>query len=248
MRMGAAIAMAKGHRTSRAVMEQHSPETVESDDAQTKLFRKLNFFPTWPWAARAIAEIVLGIDPLARTVEEPACGIGSFGEPLREYFDFVGMSDIHDYGRSYAVRDFLAAGSLFSDLRDERPDWVMTNPPFRLAGQFLERALQVARRGVAFICPVRYLECGVRYDQLYSGPNCLTLMAPFIERVPMVLGRLDPKATTTTAYAGFFFLKGAKPLPIRPIPPGTMARLTRPDDIRRFVHVQPMALFEGAAA
>jgi hypothetical protein len=236
--------MAKGQNTSSAVMAQRAPDVVEKDDALTALYRKLDFFPTPPWAARAVAETVRLLTPNARTAGDPACGMGHFGEPLRDYFDFVGMSDIHDYGRCYEARDFLDGDSLFATPRgDMQPDWVITNPPFHLALEFLQAALKVAYMGIAFVCRTNFLHSDTRYAQLYLSQAPLTLLAPFIERPNMVLGRWDPDASTATDYSAFFFVNGLDPLPIRPIPPGTKQRLTKADDARRFA-ASPAPLFE----
>ena len=84
-------------KPSRAVMEARAPASVERDDAVTALYRALDYFPTPPWAARAGAELVQRLDPLAKTVWEPACGEGHMAGPLAEYFS-VCASDIHPHG------------------------------------------------------------------------------------------------------------------------------------------------------
>jgi hypothetical protein len=62
------------------------------------------------------------------------------------------------------------------------------------------RALQIANRGVAILARTVFLESVGRYDGIFSrGPP--TKFAQFVERVPMVKGRLDGKATTATGYA-----------------------------------------------
>jgi hypothetical protein len=113
---------------------------------------------------------------------------------LREYFRDVQAFDAYEYGYS-DVRDFLThpyrAGSF---------DWVITNPPFRLAEDFVHRALSVARRGVAILARTVFLESVGRYESIFSR-NPPTIFAQFVERVPMIKGRLDPKATTATGYA-----------------------------------------------
>ena len=51
--------------------------------------------------------------------------------PLREYFGTVKASDIFAYGHG-AVADFLA-----TPLEASSVDWIITNPPFRLAEDFI---------------------------------------------------------------------------------------------------------------
>lgn len=229
-------------KPSRAVVEDHAPATVEADDPRKALWRKLDFYGTPPWAGRAGAEIIQRLDPDVSTAWEPACGEGTMAEPLGEYFA-TWASDLHDYGKGYKVADFRGP-SPFSG----RPEWVITNPPFAYAAEFLARGLEVAHRGVALLCRLSFLATGDRYLPLYRSEHPMTLCAPFMERVPMVLGPWDPAAGTMTEYAWFFFMKGAAPRPIDPVPPGTRDRLTKPDDVRRFCKPAPAPLFDSLPA
>lgn len=215
-----------------AVMAARAHGEVESDDARTALFRALEYFPTPPWAARAGAELIRSVDPEARRIWEPACGEGHMAAPIGESFDVI-ASDVHPFGFG-AVVDFLdpASGWPFDD-RMERPDWIVTNPPFKLAGEFLQLGMRRAERGVALLLRLQFLEGGGRFPLLY-GAEPLTLCAPFAERVPMTLGRWDPAASTATGYAWFFWHRGAEPQPLRGIPPGTRRRLTKAEDAARF--------------
>lgn len=215
---------------STAVMAQKAPSEVEGDDPQTALYRKLNFFPTPPWAARAGAELILSIDPFADVVWEPACGEGRMARPLAEYFARVIASDVHPYGFGEVI-DFLG------DIEGGGPeaDWIVTNPPFAIAADFLRLALGRARRGVALLLRLAFLEGGERYPLLY-GARPITVFAPFIERVPMALGRWDPELSSATAYGWFVWDKQAPvtdPV-IRPIAPGARDRLWHGGDAARF--------------
>lgn len=213
-----------------------SAASVEGEAERAALHRQLDFFPTPPWAARAGGELVRFLDPEARTIWEPACGEGHMAAPLAESFD-VFASDVHPFGYG-AAADFMG-----HDVPDAwggaLPDWIVTNPPFQVAGAFARLGLQRARRGVALLLRLAFLEGGARYGLLY-GAEPLTLCGVFAERVPMTLGRWDPKASSATAYAWFLWRKGpstslgtGEPR-LLGIPPGTRERLTRPEDARRF--------------
>ena len=80
-------------------------------------------------------------------------------------------------------------------------------PPFRLAEEFVQRALVVARSGVAMLARTVFLESVGRYQGIFKN-NPPTKFAQFTERVPMVKGRLDKKASTATEYAWFVWEKG----------------------------------------
>jgi hypothetical protein len=85
-------------------------------------------------------------------------------------------------------------------------DWVITNPPFRLAEDFVHRSLIVARRGVAVLVRTVFIESVGRYRNLFAK-KAPTICAQYTERVPMVRGRLDRKASTATGYAWLVWQK-----------------------------------------
>lgn len=170
--------------TSHAVMSQRIEANDSPDD-----------FPTPPWATRALIEHVIGVDETNQlTCLEPACGAGHMVKVLREYFAEVRFADANDYGFG-PVRDFLSC-----PYETNAIDWVITNPPFRLAEDFTQRSLDVARVGVAMLVRSVFLESVGRYERLFSK-NPPAIFAQFVERVPMVRGRLDKKAATATGYA-----------------------------------------------
>jgi hypothetical protein len=119
---------------------------------------------------------------------------------LEEYFGEVQCSDSYDYGYG-AVRDFLA-----NPYETNACDWVITNPPFRLAEEFVIQALRTARKGVAILARTVFLESVGRYEAIFHKTPP-TKFAQFVERVPIVKGRLDCKATTATGYAWFVWEK-----------------------------------------
>lgn len=174
--------------TSHAVMAQRA----EPHDS-------LDYFPTPPWATRALCEHVLighgwRRDNLAaQTFWEPACGQGHMAKPLCEYFECGRASDVHAYGYG-AVEDFL-----FARKRAGIVDWVITNPPFRLAMQFILEAREIASQGVCMLVRTSFLESGERYRELFL-PHKPLIVAPFVEHVPMLKGRLDRNASSATSY------------------------------------------------
>lgn len=189
---------------SSAVMQQRA----EAEDS-------LDFFPTPPWATRALLRHVIGRDHGKEQVWEPACGSGAMALPLLEGFGAVYLSDVHDYGAGHDVHDFLFP---VMPPRLERCDWIVTNPPFNLAEEFIVRALGVAEKGCAMLVRTAFLEGVGRYQRLFQlRPP--TQVAFFSERVPMVKGRLDQKASTATSYSWLVWWKGIGPQPPMWIPP-----------------------------
>jgi hypothetical protein len=113
--------------------------------------------------------------------------------PLQEYFKAVAESDIHDYGQR-SICDFLD-----SDHTAGLFNWIITNPPFNKAQQFIETAQRLATDGVAMLVRTSFLEGVMRYQTMYLK-NPPDIVAQFSERVPMVKGRCDKKASTATSY------------------------------------------------
>ena len=174
----------------------------------------LDDFPTPPWATRAICEHIMLMGYLLdhSTVREPAANRGYMARPLGEYFADVEASDIHDYGAGYPVSDYLFG--------PDQPmvDWTFCNPPFRLAEQFIERALRTSNTGVAMIVRTSFVGGAGRFERLFSK-NPPSVVAQHVERVPMVKGRYDPKASTATSYCWLIWIDGEDPTQFAWIPP-----------------------------
>ncbi len=204
----------------------------------------LDFFPTPPPATRALVEDVLmpllniGRGDLA-SVREPAAGQGHMAEILRDYFRVVYASDIFDYGVDYPTCDYLARGlALGDDAPRQVTDWVITNPPYNLAADFLERALSEASVGVALLLRTSWSEGEERFERIFKK-RAPQIVAQFSERIAMLKGRWDPAASSATAYAWYVWWKPmleTVPNSTRLvwIAPGVKRRHTKQADVRRF--------------
>lgn len=187
---------------SYAVMAQ----TPNRDD-------KLQHFPTPPWATRALCEWLQGQGYRLGDSDclEPAAGRGHMVRPLADYFDTVYASDVADMGAGYAVADFLMSGA------DDKFDWIITNPPFSLAQDFIFEGLRRARVGVAMLVRLSFLEGMTRHDELFSVHPPKAILQ-YAERVIIAKGVCrDPsksyideqgekrKPSTATAYCWVIF-------------------------------------------
>jgi hypothetical protein len=211
-----------GPNRSAAVMQQR--RTVAPD--------ALDYFPTPPWATRALCEFLSeqmgGGMPLSDlTCWEPACGEMHMARPLAEYFREVIATDVHRYGDDHQLFDFTLAK--FEHRADgDLPDFVITNPPFRLAAEFIASATAIARHGFAMLVRSAFLEgCG-RHSALFSI-NPPSFVLQFVERVAMVEGRLDREAASATAYCWLVWLEGEPDTRLRWIAP-CRRRLERQGD------------------
>lgn len=213
---------------STAVMQRR----VEPHDS-------LDDFPTPPWATRALCEFLeeLGFELSMLSCREPAANRGHMVRPLFESFGHVMASDIYDYGVGYIVQDYLFG----LDEHFDRTDWTITNPPFRLAEQFIERALRLSRVGVAVIVRTSFLEGQDRCEGLFrKDPPAFVLQLS--ERCGMFKGRLmrlgtkyvdykgdERSAATATSYCWIVWLKGETDTRLRWIAP-CRKRLERATD------------------
>ena len=178
--------------TSHAVMQQRKSPKNELDD-----------FPTPPWATRALIHECFNDN---RTIHysclEPACNRGYMAKALKEYFGSVETSDIKDYGyKGTKVADFLQ-----HPYDAESFDWVITNPPFKLAEEFIRESWRVSRIGFCLLVRTSFLEGVGRYQRIFSKIPP-TGIYQFSERVPMVKGRLDKNASTATSYSWLIWEK-----------------------------------------
>jgi hypothetical protein len=230
----------KNGLTSSSALGQAAPKVPEPNGARALMASRqepansLDFFPTPPFATRALIERVLPIlgirqsDLAKMNAWESACGEGHMAEPLTEYFGQVIATDIHDYGYGEAQVDFLSEDTC----RDA--DWWITNPPFGdKAIRFALRALKLARVGTAMFMRLQWLETIKRYELVFRD-HPPTLISFFVERVNLCKGRWEPDGSTATAYCWLVWIHGETPRPPFWIPSGCREHLTRPDDAVRF--------------
>lgn len=200
----------------------------------------LDFFPTPPWATRAfcthvLPAIVAPDDPVGlHSAWDPAAGEGHMALALADYFREVHASDIFADGYGFGRKaDFLHPDFLW------RPaDWIVTNPPFNQGADFVFKALELCRVGVAMLVRVQFLEGQDRHATLFRRRPPLKI-AQFVERVPMHRGRWVCNGKTATAYAWLVWLKYPPHAAIGADPgfmwiPRCRRALTKHDDVLNF--------------
>ncbi len=174
--------------------------------------QSLDDFPTPPWATRALIEEVIGprmtgghVCLRSQNAWDPACGRGHMSAAMAEYFFAVHGSDVADYSEDafstqHRVADFLGLDAVPPRIEKQGVDWIITNPPFRLASEFIRRALALRpRMGVAMLTRLAFIEGVERHRSLF-GPHPPTTVAQFAERVPILKGRVSATGSTATAY------------------------------------------------
>jgi hypothetical protein len=126
-------------------------------------------------------EALLRVERLPRLVWEPAAGRGAIANVLRAHGHDVLASDIVDYGvPGQEVSDFLAIDSGCYPLREGT--CIVTNPPFKIAQQFVEHALRLCPK-VVMLLRLAFLESERRCDILDDAG--LARVWVFRKRLPM---------------------------------------------------------------
>ena len=97
---------------------------------------------------------------------EPACGQGHISKTLEEMLPSFNIisTDLIDRGYGQGGIDFLTYdyGRTFGT--------VITNPPFSLAKEFIEKGLEVSKKYVIMLCKIQLLEGVKRKDMFLNTP------------------------------------------------------------------------------
>jgi len=135
---------------------------------------------------------------LPRIIWEPACGTGNIVKALREAGHAVIATDLNDRGCPYSQSriDFLM------HCPSSNIDAIVTNPPFSLAEEFVDVALQRAPL-VVMLLRLAFIESERRSRILDGG--MLARILVFANRLPMMhrAGWEGRKANSGMAFAWF---------------------------------------------
>jgi hypothetical protein len=162
--------------------------------------RGVDLYETPPEAVRAL----LGVERLPLYVWEPACGPGAIAQVLRAAGHRVYATDLFDHGcpDAEAGVNFLEQLNAPSGI-----GCIVTNPPYRLAAEFVAHALRLVPRAVMLL-RLAFLESERRSSILDRG--ALARVRVFRNRLPMMrrAGWNGPRASSAIAFAWFVFDRG----------------------------------------
>lgn len=163
----------------------NSVSLITGGKSKTWQREKHDFYATPEETTRAILDVLV----LEGSILEPACGMGHISKVLKEYYpeNEIISTDLIDRGFGEGGIDFL------NHDYGRRFDNIITNPPFKLAKEFVEKALTIANDKVIMLMKIQFLESKGRREFLENSP--LKYVYCFSERQPMMRNgwKINPK-------------------------------------------------------
>lgn len=164
---------------------------VRSADAEPN-----DYYATEPKAV----ELLLEQESFSELIWEPACGEGHIAKVLENHGHSVISTDLIDRGYGLGGRDFFKETGVF------RGD-VITNPPYKCAKEFVEKALELVEPGrkVAMFLKLTFLEGQGRRDLFRNNPP----QTVYVSSARLQCGKNGLFAgSSAVAYCWFVWRKG----------------------------------------
>lgn len=183
---------------------QYSAFTVHGATGHGKEPREVNdYYATDPRAMKLLLEQ----ESFNHLIWECACGEGSLSEVLKEKGYVVRSSDLIDRGYG-EVKDFLKT-------KEHWDGDIITNPPYRYASEFVEKALEIIGGGgkVAMFLKLTFLE-GKKRKELFKKYPPKTIYVSSGRLGCAKNGEFGSHSNTAIAFAWFVWEKGFAGSPI----------------------------------
>lgn len=168
--------------------------------------REINdYYATEPKAL----ELLLNKETFCRYVWEPACGEGHLSQVLKRLGYDVHSTDLIDRGYGTGGVDFLQySGKWGGD--------IITNPPYKYALEFVEKALSIISEGhrVAMFLKIQFLEGVSRHEFFKKNPPKMIYVSTRRLRCAMNGDFEKYSKSNAITYAWFIWEKGFKGDPI----------------------------------
>ena len=135
------------------------------------------------------------------SILECACGTGAISKILeREINNEIISKDLIDRGYGEVNKDFLTESGTYSN--------VITNPPFNIAKEFVEKALSISTNKVAFLMRIQFLEGKKRKELFDKNPPSRVYV--FSYRLPYLRGDEEQPETSAMCLCWFVWDKSYK--------------------------------------
>ena len=145
-------------------------------------------------------DYLLEHEDFSENVWECACGSGKLSERLKENGFNVKSTDLiyRGYGEKEGI-DFLFQDQVFDGD-------IITNPPYNLALEFVEKALELSNRKVAMFLRIQFLESKKRYERLLKEHPPKKVLV-FVKRMRCYPNDSDTLKSSAICFAWFIWDK-----------------------------------------
>lgn len=182
-------------RTRLGINKKHTTKDRETDD----------FYATDPVALEKLIQAAPHIFAGNKVIWECACGNGNLAQVLGRHGFPTFASDLKNRGYGFGNTDFLEQINFID------ADVILTNPPYVLATEFAEHALEILSEGGVYVAlmNISYLASKKRYERLYSK-HVLREVYVFSSRVNCWRNneRQSKNSCMMVDYAWYVFQKG----------------------------------------
>ena len=180
-------------------------ESIHLVGSSEKTREVMDFYPTPPYATQKLLEM----ETFTGTIYEPACGDGAITKVLKEFYSDRPIYSTDLIDRGYGERRDL--NFLTEDYTGSTIENIITNPPYKLAQEFIEKSLKVADSKVAMLLKLNFLEGQKRNGLFKTTP--LKAVYVFSKRLSFDKGDEKGKGNGLLAYAWYVWEKGYKGKP-----------------------------------
>lgn len=138
-------------------------QAVHAVNQRNKDAEEHDYYATEPKAV----ELLLKHEQFSGLIWEPACGEGHISKVLESHGHLVSSTDLIDRGYGNGGCDFLT--------KEDDCGWdgdIITNPPYKYAREFVEKALSIVKPGrkVAMFVKLTFLEGQARRELFRKHP------------------------------------------------------------------------------
>tara|TARA_R100000278_G_scaffold112813_1_gene90745 strand:- start:589 stop:1116 length:528 start_codon:yes stop_codon:yes gene_type:complete len=159
--------------------------------------QKDDFYPTPSEAT----QLLLDNETFTGKVWECACGNGAMSKVLQENGYDVLSTDLNNYGFGESNRDFLLE-------KEQLAPNICTNPPFKVAQDFIEKCFELDVDKIAMFLRLSFLESVKRRDFFQQNPPVRVYVMS--KRFTLWRGDETPSGSGITPYAWYVWERSGK--------------------------------------
>lgn len=179
-------------------------KTLGASNHTDKERQNEDYYATDPKAA----ELLLKLETFSKNIWECACGEGHLSKVFEKAGHIVKSTDLINRGYGQHNIDFLSIDNI------EYNGDIITNPPYKYAQEFIEKALQIIPTGnkVAMFLKVQFLEGKGRKNLFISNPpkTIYVSSSRLLCAKNAEFDKMIKAGGSAVAYAWFIWEKGYK--------------------------------------